>query len=92
MTQPEKIEAARRFQRLDAALGRLTGSGETFFEIESTDNAGSVLRPLTPEARAWAAEFLAEMRIDGDDYLVSRAVIGIIFAAAPDRGYLVRFA
>jgi hypothetical protein len=32
------------------------------------------------------------MPIDGDDYLVSRAVIGIVFAGASERGYLVRFA
>lgn len=48
----------------------------TFFAIEYTDNAGPVLRALTPQARAWAEKFLAESRLPNGDYLVSRLIVG----------------
>jgi hypothetical protein len=62
----------------------------TFFEIEYTDNAGCILRALTPEARAWAEKFLDESRLPNGDYLVSRAIVGGVIAGASKRGYLVR--
>jgi hypothetical protein len=61
----------------------------TFFEVEYTDNAGCVLRALTPEAQAWAKEHL-EPPLPNGDYLVSRATVGIVVAGASERGYLVR--
>jgi hypothetical protein len=62
----------------------------TFFEIEYTDNAGYILRTLTPEARAWAENFLHESRLPNGEYLVSRAIVGDMIAGASKRGYLVR--
>jgi hypothetical protein len=61
----------------------------TFFEVEYTDNAGCILRALTPEAQAWAKKCL-EPPLPNGDYLVSRATVGIVVAGASARGYLVR--
>ena len=61
----------------------------TFFEVEYTDNAGCILRALTPEAQAWAKKCL-EPPLPNGDYLVSRATVGIVVAGASERGYLVR--
>jgi hypothetical protein len=62
----------------------------THFEIQSTSNAGFVLRTLTPEARAWSEKFLAEALPNGDR-LVSSAIVTVVAADAIERGYLVRF-
>ena len=63
----------------------------TYFEIELTDNAGIVLRALTPEAKAWAEEWLVESRRPNGDYLASRALVNAIMSHAPECGWLVRF-
>ena len=62
----------------------------TYFEIQLTDNASFLLRPLTPEARAWCEKFLAEPVANGDR-LVSSAIVTAIAAEAIKCGYLVRF-
>ena len=62
----------------------------TYFEIQLTDNACFLLRPLTFEARAWSEKVLAEPVANGDR-LVSSAIVTAIAAEAIKRGYLVRF-
>jgi len=63
----------------------------TYFEIQLTDNAGIVLRALTPEAKAWAEKWLAEWRFPNGDYLASRVLVNAIMSNAPECGWLVRF-
>jgi hypothetical protein len=62
----------------------------TYFEIQLTDNASFLLRPLTFEASSWCEKFLAEPVANGDR-LVSSAIVTASAAEAIKRGYLVRF-
>jgi hypothetical protein len=62
----------------------------TYFEIQLTDKASFLLRPLTREARVWSERFLADPVANGD-HLVSSAIVTAIAAEAIKRGYLVRF-
>jgi hypothetical protein len=62
----------------------------TYFEVQLTDKASFLLRPLTLEARAWSEKFLADP-VANRDRLVSGAIVTAIAAEAIKRGYLVRF-
>ncbi|HZO39507.1 MAG TPA: hypothetical protein VFE97_09815 [Methylomirabilota bacterium] len=62
----------------------------TYCMIRVTDNANFVVRMLTPEACAWAEQFLGEPLPNGDR-IVSGAVVLVIAGDAVARGYLVRF-
>ena len=62
----------------------------TYFEIQLTDNASFLLRPLTPEARAWCEKFLAEPVAMGTRASAAPSFTAIA-AEAIKCGYLVRF-
>ena len=61
-----------------------------WFEVEYTENIGYVMRPVVPEAIAWAEENIADLRLpDSGNYKITRAWVGVLWATGVKRGWRV---